>query len=90
MQLPEILSALGLSNHNAGVSTGLEFIGGSGPNVDSYTPVTGERIASVSSATEAEYNQVVEISQKAFFEWRNWPAPKRGEVVRQFGDELRK
>jgi aldehyde dehydrogenase (NAD+) len=90
MQLPEILSALGLSNHNAGVSTGLEFNGGSGPNLDSFTPVTGERIASVSSATEAEYNQVVEISQKAFLEWRNWPAPKRGEVVRQFGDELRK
>lgn len=90
MQLPEILSALGLATHNAGVSTGLEFNGGSGPNLDSYTPVTGERIASVSSATEAEYNQVVEISQKAFLEWRNWPAPKRGEVVRQFGDELRK
>ena len=90
MKLTEILTALDLSHQNSGVSTGIEFNGGQGPFLESTTPVTGELIAAVSSATEADYNQVVEIAQKAFLEWRNWPAPKRGEVVRQFGEELRK
>jgi len=90
MKLTEILTALDLSYQNSGVSTGVEFNGGQGLFLESTTPVTGELIAAVSSATEADYHQVVEIAQKAFLEWRNWPAPKRGEVVRQFGEELRK
>jgi aldehyde dehydrogenase (NAD+) len=44
----------------------------------------------VRSASKAEYEQVIATAQKAFVEWRTWPAPKRGEVVRQLGEELRK
>lgn len=49
-------------------------------------------IATVKSftTTKSDYEKVVTQAQKAFTEWRQVPAPKRGEVVRQIGEELRK
>ncbi len=90
MTLPEILKALNLEAENAGVSTGNEYNGGTAAKLASYTPVTGQLIANASGATAAEYNKVIDKAQAAFLEWKTWPAPKRGEVVRQLGDELRK
>jgi aldehyde dehydrogenase (NAD+) len=52
--------------------------------------VDGKLIATVVSATENDYNETVKAAQKAFEIWRNVPAPKRGEIVRQIGEELRK
>jgi aldehyde dehydrogenase (NAD+) len=46
-------------------------------------------IASVKSTDRSGYEAVVKQAQHAFKEWRTWPAPKRGEVVRQIGEELR-
>ena len=43
----------------------------------------------MSKTTRAEYDQVIETAQKAFQFWRKMPAPKRGEIVRQYGEELR-
>ncbi len=57
--------------------------------IESFSPVDGKKIASVEIATETDYQTVVETAQGAFLEWRKWPAPKRGEVVRQFGEALR-
>ena len=62
---------------------------GSGPVIESISPVDGKVIASLTSATEEEYERVIAAAQAAFLEWRTVPAPKRGEVVRQFGDALR-
>jgi aldehyde dehydrogenase (NAD+) len=47
-------------------------------------------IGAVVTTDQAAYDQVIETAQHAFIEWRNWPAPKRGEVVRQLGEALRK
>ena len=47
-------------------------------------------IGSVRAGSANEYDQVIAAAQKGFREWRTWPAPKRGEVVRQIGNELRK
>jgi len=53
------------------------------------SPVDGKLIASVKMATAADYDQCVTAAQEAFKLWRKWPAPKRGEVVRQLGEALR-
>lgn len=85
----DFLQALGLHDKNPGTSTGLNA-SDSGKYIDSYSPVDGSLIGSVSETTPEEYENVIKTAQKAFLEWRMVPAPKRGEIVRQYGDELRK
>lgn len=87
--ISEALTKLSLQTNNSGVSTGTQWMS-SGEIINSTSPVDGKAIGTVTSATEDEYNKVIEVAQKAFKEWRQWPAPKRGEVVRQMGEELRK
>jgi aldehyde dehydrogenase (NAD+) len=86
----EFLKALNLKATNTGVSTGSKWYKTKLPSIDSYSPVDGKKIGSVSVTDEATYQLVVSKAEEAFKEWRTWPAPKRGEVVRQIGDELRK
>ena len=88
--MKKILRELGIDAKNAGVSTGNKWIKGKGAVIQSFSPVDGKLIASVTSATEKEYEEVVETAADAFKVWRNMPAPKRGEIVRQIGEELRK
>ncbi len=85
-----VLKELGISAKNQGVSTGLSWIKSSGEKIVSYSPVDGEIIGTVTGADEQSYEAVLSAAQAAFVEWRQWPAPKRGEVVRQIGNELRK
>jgi aldehyde dehydrogenase (NAD+) len=85
-----ILKELGINATNPGVSTGLSWIKSKGKKIVSSSPVDGQPIASVAGADKEAYEAVVLQAQKAFEEWRQWPAPKRGEVVRQIGNELRK
>src|SRR5690242_14341913 len=54
-----------------------------------HSPITGEEIAKVHVATPAEAKKVIEASHQAFLAWRDVPAPKRGELVRLLGEELR-
>ncbi len=84
-----LLSSLGISDENSGVSTGNSWLNGQGESWKSFSPVDGALIATVRGANEAEYNTVVEKAEAAFEEWRKWPAPQRGEVVRQIGLKLR-
>jgi aldehyde dehydrogenase (NAD+) len=55
----------------------------------SHTPVTGEKIADVKTVTVAGANKAVDLAHEAFLKWRLVPAPRRGELVRLFGEELR-
>ncbi|HTN16336.1 MAG TPA: aldehyde dehydrogenase family protein, partial [Chitinophagaceae bacterium] len=87
--MQEILKSLHIQSLNQGASTGSEWLVSTGTLIDSYSPTDGQVIASVQGVAEAEYNQVVEAAQQAFTEWRSWPAPKRGEIVRQIGEALR-
>jgi aldehyde dehydrogenase (NAD+) len=82
------LKKLGLKKYNAGTSTGLEE-SNSSKYIKSFSPVDGAFIGSVSKTTRKEYDQVIETAQQAFIEWRKVPAPKRGEIVRQYGEALR-
>ena len=85
-----ILQDLGIESSNPGVSTGTKWIKSSGPVLASNSPVDGKLIASVQSADEKSFSIVLKASSEAFLQWRLVPAPKRGEIVRQIGDALRK
>ena len=88
MDIKQVLSDLGVKDTNAGVMIGGRTLG-SGPSMDSLSPTDGKNIASLSTATASDYEEVMEASAKAFIEWGKWSAPERGEIVRQFGDALR-
>lgn len=74
---------------NPGVSTGANHWQGNGAILESYSPVDGQLIAKIGTATKEDYVKVIEASKEAFKTWRMMPAPKRGEIVRQIGEELR-
>ncbi len=88
MNISNILADLGIHDHNPGVMIGADAFG-SGSAIDSHSPVDGRRIASLSTATADDYQRVMTAATEAFVEWRTWTAPQRGEVVRQYGDDLR-
>ena len=88
--MQKVIKQLKLNKINSGTSTGLNWIDSKGEKLESYSPVDGKLIAQVYSTTKNDYEKVVKQAQKAFAEWRLWPAPKRGEIIRQIGDELRK
>lgn len=88
--MQKTLKQLKINKLNNGTSTGNNWMTSKGEKIDSFSPVDGKLIASVQSTTKADYEKVVKSAQKAFQEWRLIPAPKRGEVVRQIGDQLRK
>ena len=54
------------------------------------TPIDGSVIAKVALASEDDYEQVIRAAQDSFLKWRMTPAPVRGQIVREAGDELRK
>ena len=85
----DFLKALNINVQNAGVSTGSNWIKTKGEKMDSYSPVDGKLIGSVTGADKTAYDAVIKKAEEAFVEWRQWPAPKRGEVVRQVGEALR-
>lgn len=86
----EALDVLGIKKSNAGTSTGQNWFRSSGVAIESFSPVDGKLIARVQSTDEKAFEKVIATSQKAFKEWRLVPAPKRGEIVRQIGEALRK
>jgi aldehyde dehydrogenase (NAD+) len=85
----EFLSALKITETNLGVSTGIHWLESAGKPIQSFSPVDGKLIATVVSTDKESYEQVLTQAGKAFAEWRMWPSPKRGEVVRQIADTLR-
>lgn len=85
----KFLETLGLSHEMSGVYIGSKTLAGNGPTLESNSPTNGELIGKVSSADETEYNNAVDAAVEAFRVWRKWPAPQRGEVVRQIGEALR-
>lgn len=86
--MQSVLQSLHITDINQGCSTGLNWFS-SGEILDSYSPVDGKLIGKVKTANKADYEKVIQTAKEAFLYWRNVPAPKRGEIVRQFGDKLR-
>jgi len=84
---PALLKRLGLKRANPGVFCGEWF--GDGEKFESVSPIDGAVLGTVTTATPEEYEQAVQRARTAFEKWREIPAPKRGEIIRQLGDALR-
>ena len=89
MDKQEVLKRLGIIENNKGVCTGTKWLDTTGQKTSSISPINGKVIANINNASIDEYEHIMAKAQEAFFEWRKWPAPKRGEVVRQIGEALR-
>ena len=87
--MQEALQQLGIKEINDGTSTGSKWFS-NGKIIESYSPATGELIGKVKSSTKEDYETAMQAATEAFKTWRLMPAPKRGEIVRQMGEELRK
>lgn len=85
----DFLAQLGIQSVNPGASTGTQWIDSKATVKSSFSPVDGKLIGTVQSTDEATYQRIVQQSTQAFEDWRQWPAPKRGEIVRQVGEALR-
>jgi aldehyde dehydrogenase (NAD+) len=85
-----VLKNLGVLDLNPAFSTGSNWgASANAKTIDSLSPVDGKKIASVQLATAEDYEAVIKKAEEAFIFWRSLPAPKRGDIVRQFGDALR-
>lgn len=87
--IEEALEKLGIKEVNQGTSSGNKWFS-NGEEISSFSPVDGQVIAKVTTTSKADYEKVMESATSAFKTWRTKPAPLRGEIVRQFGDELRR
>ena len=88
--MQDILKQLGITTGNSGASTGNDWAEGNGNVLTSFSPVDGKNIGQVNSCTVEAYEHVIRTAENSFIEWRMWPSPKRGDIVRQIGEELRK
>ena len=88
MKIDISLQKLGITSSNLGTSTGTKFFA-SGEKIDSISPVDGSVIGSVTATTKDDYEKVINSAMSAFKTFKTMPAPKRGEMVRQFGNKLR-
>jgi aldehyde dehydrogenase (NAD+) len=87
--LESALKQLGIEAVNQGTSTGTNYFA-TGIILESHSPVDGKLIAAVKTTSDADYEKVMQTATEAFKKFRLMPAPQRGEIVRQFGDKLRK
>ncbi len=84
-----VLERLGIEPVNSG-ACGREWIASpGGPTIASVNPADGEELARVRLASAEDYEAVVAESMQVFERWRMVPAPRRGQIVREVGDELR-
>ena len=82
-----VLKALGIEEVNPGGFAG-QWVG-SGKTQLVRSPIDGTPLASVVNVTPAEFDAILASCHGAFAAWKQVPAPKRGEVVKALGDELR-
>ena len=89
-EIENILRTLGIKAVNKGASTGTKWIETQGEILESFSSSDGKLIAKINQAQAVDYETIVGKAQEAFQTWKTYPAPKRGEIVRQIGDQLRK
>jgi len=89
IDIKKSLDLLEILDVNLGASTGVSSFG-NGEEIASYSPVDGKLIGKVTSATQEDYDKIIASAKAAFKDWRLKPAPQRGEIVRQYGEKLRK
>ncbi len=68
---------------------GAEPYGLATPTLKSFSPIDHRLLATLPVASAEDYEKVVSDLQKTFLLWRSHPAPKRGLIIREIGEELR-
>lgn len=86
--MKNILKNMDVSGEQSGAGTG-SWLKCGGELLESISPINGEVIGRVRCADRDNYERVVSLAAEAFLEWRNTPAPKRGDIVRQIGNAIR-
>ncbi len=86
--MDDVLRNLGIKEFNSGSSNGI-WLKEETSNIVSSSPVDSRVIGSVSITSKEGYEKVIQSAASAFSEWKNVPAPERGEIVRLFGESLR-
>jgi aldehyde dehydrogenase (NAD+) len=90
-----VLQQLNLQQENPGAYLGDPDVGSDGWStsrgklITSFNPATGKAIASLRGCSAGDYAQLIDASNGTFARWRLYPAPKRGEVIRQIAEVLR-
>ncbi|MDF1591465.1 MAG: aldehyde dehydrogenase family protein [Desulfobacterales bacterium] len=87
--MKKILEAIDMLGNYTGAGNG-SWLECSGKELSSLSPINGQVIGKIQSATRDSYEHIVADSVEAFRQWRLVPAPKRGEIVRQIGEALRR
>jgi aldehyde dehydrogenase (NAD+) len=87
--MKNLLQRLGIAELNQGALTGLNRLDCRGKVLESTSPIDGKILARIRQADSAAYDRVSQTAMAAFGQWRDVPAPRRGEVVRQIGAAFR-
>ncbi len=90
VNIPNLLTDLDLKKVNDGTSSGSIWLKSKGDSRTIYSPVDGNPIADVIETDDVSYKSIIKNAEESFVHWRKVPAPQRGEIVRQIGNELRK
>jgi L-aminoadipate-semialdehyde dehydrogenase len=85
-----VLERLGLKPENSGACGREWIVPQAGETVSSLNPADGRELARVRLASAQEYDAVVAQAVEVFERWRMFPVPKRGQIIREIGDELRR
>ena len=86
--MKEVLKKLELDALNPGAFSG-EWLDGE-KELKSTSPIDSALLGTVNTASKEQYETVVAAASENFMRWRELPAPQRGEVVRQIGNEFRR
>ncbi len=89
MTAVSLLERLGIEQVSSGACAA-DWLPTRGAEMASINPANGEEIARVRLAQEEDYDEVVWTALKTFEQWRITPAPQRGQIVREIGEELRR
>jgi len=89
MTLEAALDELGVPRSLSAVAIGDAWGPGRGQLLAGRSPIDGALLGELTLASAADVPAVVDAAARAFAEWREWPAPQRGELVRRFGEALR-
>ena len=90
INISDLLTDLDLKKVNDGTSSGSIWLKSKGDNRTIYSPVDGNSIADVIETDDVSFKSIIKNAEESFVHWRKVPAPQRGEIVRQIGNELRK
>jgi aldehyde dehydrogenase (NAD+) len=86
----DIFTSLQLKEKNSGASCGDgQWLKTNHATFTTLNPATGESLAEVVGADDHALETIIQASQHSFLSWRQVPAPKRGEVIRQLAEKLR-